>query len=484
MVAQNEKTASHNQSKRVHPALRMGGVHPAVAGKLSDPGWAWAAYQPDARRPWNLAQAGHLFRRAAFGAGWDQLQQALSDGPQRAVDKLLRPQADLAVFNRAYDGYEDSAAGSIDGLRAWWLRRIIQTPHPLLEKMTLFWHSHFATNSLKVKNPRLMLRHVQLLRSQALNSFRDMLQAISRDPAVLICLGADANRKALPNESFVRPLMEVFTLSPRHYTQKDVREAARAFTGWFALRGRLSYIPREHDGNIKEILGESGNFAGDDVVRIVLEQPATARTVVRKLYRWLVCETEEPDAMLVAPLVESFAKDYDILKLAETMLRSNLFFSPAAYRRRIKCPVEFALGIVKALEGVVSTTQLGHDLAGLGQNLYHPPTVKGWIGARHWINSATLLGRHNLALALLQGSGPYADKLNPWVVAKKYGCSTLKSATRFLLDLFLQGDLDPDVYETVLKTAQAPAGIGSDDPEGMLRRFAHLVVTLPEFHLA
>ena len=329
-----------------------------------------------------------------------------------------------------------------------------------------------------------MLQHVQLLRNLALNSFRDMLQAISRDPAVLINLQADANRKAFPNENLARPLMEVFTLGSGHYTEKDIREAARAFTGWFVLKGRLRYIPREHDENIKEILGQKGNFTGNDVVRIVLEQPATARTVVRKLYRWLICETEEPDPMLIAPLVESFAKDYDILKLVETMLRSNLFFSPAAYRRRIKCPVEFALGIVKALEGVVSTTQLGHDLAGLGRNLYHPPTVKGWIGGRHWINSATLVGRHNLALALLQGSGPYADKLNPWAVAQRHGCSTLKSAMRFLLDLFLQGDLDPDVYETVLKTAQAPAGIGSDDPEGMLRRFAHLVVTLPEFHLA
>ncbi len=239
--------------------------------------------------------------------------------------------------------------------------------------MTLFWHSHFATNSLRVKNPQLMLRHVQLLRSQALNSFRELLQGISRDPAVLICLGGDANRKALPNENFVRPLMGFFTLSPGHYTEKDVREAARAFTGWFALRGRLRYIPREHDGNIKEILGEKGNFTGNDVVRIVLEQPATARTVVCKLYRRLICETEEPDAMLITPLVESFAKDYDILKLVETMLRSNLFFSPVAYRRRIKCPVEFVLCIVKALEGVVYTTQLGQDL-GRSRSESLPPT--------------------------------------------------------------------------------------------------------------
>jgi uncharacterized protein (DUF1800 family) len=475
MVLQNEKRASRNQSRQVYSA---------VAEKLTDPNCAWAAYQPDDQRPWNLALAGHLFRRAAFGADWNQLQQALSDGPQRTIDKLIRPQADIAEFNSVYDGYEASAAGSIDGLRAWWLRRIIQTPHPLLEKMTLFWHSHFATNSFKVKNPRLMVRHIQLLRSQALNSFRDLLQAISRDPAVLIYLGADANRKALPNDSLARPLMEVFTLGRGNYAEKDVQEAARAFTGWLVLKGRLRYIPREHDGNVKQILGQNGDFTGDDVLRIVLEQPATAQTVVSKLYRWLICETEEPDVMLMTPLIESFAKDYDIQKLMETMLRSNLFFSSTAYRRRIKCPVEFALGIIKALEKVVSTTQLGRDLAGLGQNLYNPPTVKGWPGGRHWINNATLVGRHNLALALLQGSGPYADKLNPWVVAQKHGYSTSESAMELMIDLFLQDDLDPGIYDTLLKTVEAPAGTGSDDPGRVLRRFVHMVVTLPEFQLA
>jgi len=462
---------------------RSGQADPTIAEKLSEPGWAWAAYQPDRQRPWNLAQAGHLYRRAAFGASWDQLQQALADGPQRTVDKLLRPQADTTAFNRAYDEYETSA-GSVDALRAWWLRRIIQTPHPLLEKMTLFWHSHFATSAAEVNNARLMQQHVQLLRSQALNSFQRLLEGISRDPAVLIWLGADTNRKAVPNENFARPLMEAFTLGPGHCTEKDVREAARAFTGWYVMRGRLRYIPREHDGNVKHILGQEGKFTSDDVVRIVLEQPATARTLVRKLYRWLICETEQPDEMLIAPLVESFAEDYDILKLVETMLRSNLFFSAVAYHQRTKCPVEFAVGIVNGLEGVISTTQLAQDLANLGQNLYNPPTIKGWTGGRHWINSATLVGRNNLAVALLRGSGPYGDKLNPWAIAKKHECSTPKSAARLLLDLFLQGDLDPEVYDTVLKTAQASASVGGDDPEGMVRRFAHTVVTLSEFHLA
>jgi len=474
MAVQIDKPPGRNQSRQAHPA---------AVEEQTDPAWAWSAYKPDAQRPWNLAQAGHLYRRAAFGANWDQLQQALSDGPQRTLDKLLRPQADIAAFNREHDEYE-SSAGSANALRAWWLRRIILTGHPLLEKMTLFWHSHFATNSAEVKNARLMQRHVQLLRSHALNSFRALLKAVPRDPAVLIWLGAETNRKARPNENFARPLMETFTLGPGHYTEKDVHEAARSFTGWFVLRSRLRYIPREHDGDPKQLLGQKGNFTGDDVVRIVLEQRATARMLVRKLYRWMICETEKPKAKLIAPLVESFSKDYDILKLVETMLRSNLFFSPLAYRRRTKCPVEFALGIVKPLEEVVSTTQLAKDLADIGQNLYHPPTVKGWIGGRHWINSTTMVGRQNLALELLRGSGPYADKLNPWAVAQKHGCSTPESAIRFLLDLFLQGDLGSDIRDALLKTTQTSAGAGGDDPAGPVRRFAHAIVTLPEFHLA
>jgi uncharacterized protein (DUF1800 family) len=472
------------ENKKPRSQYQPGQSQPAVAERPNDPGWAWTAYEPDAHRPWNLAQAGHLYRRAAFGAAWGQLQESLREGPQRTVDKLLRPQADIAAFNHIYDEYESSAEGSAEGLRAWWLRRIIQTPHPLLEKMTLFWHSHFATNGAEVKDARLMRQHVQLLRSSAMNSFRGLLQGISRDPAVLIWLGADANRKAVPNENFARQLMETFALGPGHYTEEDVREAAKAFTGWFVLRGQLRYIVREHDATVKRILGQEGNFTGDDVVRMVLEQPAVSWMLVHKLYRWLISETEEPDPKLIRPLAESFGKDYNIMRLVETILRSNLFFSMTAYRQRIKCPVEFALGIVKGMEGTVSTTQLGQDLAALGQNLYHPPTVKGWTGGRHWINSATLVGRNNLALSLLGGSGAYAGKLNPWAVAKKHGFTTAKSAAGFLLELFLQGDLDSGGYDHMLKTAQSPVGGDNSDLETKVRGFAHTVVTLAEFHLA
>ena len=454
------------------------------AEELVDPGWAWSPYEPDARRPWTLALAGHLYRRAAFGAHWNQLQQALSDGPQRTVDRLLRPDADAAIFNRTYDGYESAGGGSADGLRAWWLRRMMETPDPLREKMTLFWHGHFAANASSLMNPQLMRVHICVLRNHALGSFDALLREISYDPALLIGLGADANRKASPNESFVKPLMETFTLGPGHCTEEDIRQAARAFTGWFALRDRIRYLPGEHDETAKHVLGQEGNFTADDVVRLVLEQPATSRMLARKLYRRFVCETDEPTEALIAPLAESFARDYDVSKLVETMLRSNLFFSQRSYRQRIKSPVEFALGVVRALEGMVSTTQLVQTVADLGEDLCHPPTIKGWKGGRYWINTVTLAGRSNLVRAILQGEEPYGGKLDPWAVARKYGHATPESAARFLVELFLQGDVEPAIRDALSQDMPA-AGTGSDGERGIaLRRLAQAIAALPEYHLA
>lgn len=462
----------------------FGSTGAMTAEDPADPGWAWARYEPDASRPWTVVLAGHLYRRAAFGANHEELQRSLADGPQRTVDRLLRPDTDIETFNRTYSGYED-AAGSVNALRAWWLRRMIETPHPLLEKMTLFWHSHFAIDGGTVDNPRLTQAHLDLLRRHALGSFHSLLSAITHDPALLLGLGAGASRRAAPSESLARPLLETFTLGPGHVAEDDVRDATRAFTGWFVLRDQLRYLPQEHDDTTKRILGREGNFTGEDVVRIVLDEPATSRTVVRKLYRWLICETPEPGDALIAPLAESFAGDYDVSKLVETMLRSNLFFSPQAYHRKIKGPVEFTVGIVRALESMVSTTELAQAVADLGQDLCHPPTVKGWTGGRYWINTATLAGRSHLARAILQSEKPYGDRLDPWAVARRYGHATPESAARFLLELFLQDDLEPAVRDALL------GGMDSDnepartkDPASGLRRLSHAIVTLPEYHLA
>ena len=227
-----------------------------------DPATAWARYEPNARRPWTLARAGHLYRRAAFGATWEQLQRALRDGPQKTIDRLLEPDADVAAFNRQYDDYEAPSGNSrdVNELRAWWLQRMLRTPHPLLEKMTLFWHGHFAANGTKVDYARLMQGHLQLLRRHALGRFSDLLAGIVRDPAMFLSLDAKANRKAAPNENFPRALMETFTLGPGQFTETDVREAARAFAGFFVLQDTLRFIERERDAEPRRILGREGRF--------------------------------------------------------------------------------------------------------------------------------------------------------------------------------------------------------------------------------
>ncbi len=206
--------------------------------------------------------------------------------------------------------------------------------------------------------------------------------------------------------------------------------------------------------------------------------------VVRRLYRWLISETEEPNDARIAPLAESFAKDFNVAGLVETILRSTLFFSSQAYRQRVKGPLEFGLGIVKALEGMVSATQLAQDGANLGQDLCRPPTVKGWTGGRHWISTATLVGRHNLAAALLRSGKPYNSRLDPWAVARKHGSTTPETAAQFLLDLFLQGDLEPGVREALLQDIRTPATDGDRGPGATLRGLAYAMATLPEYHLA
>ncbi len=450
---------------------------PARRNGKPDPKWAWAAYQPDADHPWNLPLAAHLMRRAAFGASWQQLQSALEDGPQTTIDRIVRPEADVAAFDKSLDEYDNAAgrSGNTVALRAWWLRRIIQTPFPLQEKMTLFWHSRLGISNDRVKDAAMMAGHIRLLRGQALGNYTELLDGVMNDPAIFLGYDAQSSRKALPNENLPRQLLARLTLGPEHFGQEDLREASRAFTGWFVLRGDLRFFEREHDTGPKTVLGKKGNWTARDVVRIVLEDPAAPRMLVRELYRWFISESAEPDSSLLDPLTDLLAEDYNVGRVVETMLRSNLFFSSEAYRQRVKSPVEYAVGIVKGLAGTVPTLPLGNDLAGLGQNLFHPPTTKGWVGGRYWLNAATVLGRANLAHAMLAPKGAYGGKLDPSKTLKDNDRSTPEAAAQFFVDLFLQNDIPQDVSQSLASL--------SDLNDQSVREYVQRVVTIAEFQL-
>jgi len=437
----------------------------------ADPQWAWAPYAPDARRPWNVRWAGHLLRRATFGATWDELQRAVADGPQRTIDRLLHPPGDAAAFNQSIDDNE-GATDNVENARGWWLRRMLLTPHPLLEKLTLFWHGHFAASIDKVGRADMMIRQVRLLRQHALGRYDAMLLAISRDPAMLVWLDAAANHKALPSQSLAQTLLETYTLGPGVCSAQDIREAARAFTGVILIQGQPRVVDHERDSGIKEVLGQRGGFTGDDVLKLALKNPAAPRRVVGKLYRWLISESQPIGEECLSALSESFGKDYDIACLVETMLRSNLFFSPAAYRQRIKSPVEFALGIAHGMEQTVATVPLARDLDSLGQSLYEPPTSNGWAGGSAWLNAATLLTRNNLAWAMLSGTGRYGQIIDPAAIAAKHGRAGADATSRFFAELLLQEDAPSDATGRK-SAAQADA-----------RRSAHAAAARPEFQLA
>ncbi len=372
-----------------------------------DPETAWQPWRPSAADPWDRKWAAHLYRRAAFGYSREELDEAERLGPEGTLELLLtgRPQASELLETLTDIGrvaaLRDEAG---DSLRGWWLYCMLHGGHPLREKLTLFWHNHFATSLVKVQSPDLMFRQNCLLREHALSRFGPMLQAVSRDGAMLVWLDSSSNVKGKPNENYARELMELFSLGVGNYTEKDVREAARAFTGWRTDGRVFIFEASRHDNGPKVVLGKSGNWDGGDVVRIVLEQPAAAKFLIRKLYQHFVNETTvAPDALL-EPLVQQFRKsDYDIAAVVRTMLGSRHFYSAHAFRQRIKGPVEFVLGAVRAIyqkypEDDPRYRSLPQQLLvtwlnGLGQSLFAPPNVKGWPGGKAWLNTATLLER-------------------------------------------------------------------------------------------
>jgi uncharacterized protein (DUF1800 family) len=327
---------------------------------------------------------------------------------------------------------------------------------------------------------------------------------MSRDPAMMVWLDTTQSTRQQPNENYARELMELFSLGiqnvrrpgKRNYSEQDIREAARAFTGWRIDAGQAVFRAADHDNSDKTVFRQRGRFRGDDIVRLCLEQESTAYFLCRKLFVFFISETMPPTPELLKPLATEFRRsDYNVGALVERILRSNLFFSRPAYRSRVKSPVEFALGIVRALEGSgesrpgVGTVNLAGALEGLGQKLFYPPSVAGWDGGRAWLNGQSFLLRQNLALALTSATdNRFGRRCDP---AALVHAETPEQQVDFFLRLFLHGDVPAATRERLTDYANAaarqsyPAFWTSEDAAAQrVRAVCHLILCLPEFQLA
>jgi uncharacterized protein (DUF1800 family) len=289
-------------------------------------------------------------------------------------------------------------------LRAWWVREMIDTPLQLNERMTLFWHGHFTSSLQKVRMVQLMYRQNQLLRRHATGNFAELLHAVSKDPAMLVYLDSANNRRGQPNENFAREVMELFTLGEGRFSESDVREAARAFTGWSIDPETGAYLWRAmaHDTGDKTVLGRTGNFDGDAVLDVLLAQPRTAEHIVERLWREFI--SQQPNAREVQRIAAAFrASRYDIKTALRELLGSKEFWAAEARGGMVKSPVDLVVGTMRQFEIPVSDTlPLALLMAGLGQNLFAPPNVKGWPGGTRWVNSTTLLTRKQFVERVFQ----------------------------------------------------------------------------------
>lgn len=352
--------------------------------------------------PKEQSQLAHLLRRAGFGARPKEWAQFQTLGLEKTTQQLLDPQTVPDHLEKVLEeiggDYVDFA--ELNSIRQWWLYRMIHTRRPLEEKMTLFWHNHFATANYKVNNPRRMWQQNETFRQFGMGSFRTLLQEIARDPAMLVWLDGNSNHVGKPNENFAREVMELFTLGVGNgYTEKDVEEMARCFTGWRGANTESGFVydPTLHDDGAKTVLGQTGNWHADDAIDILVRQPATARFLSAKLFRFFV--HDNPSDADIARLSKAyFANGYQISAVLEAIFNSPVFYSPAARFAKIKSPIEYVVMTMRSLDAPMSAARdLAGNLSLMGQELFDPPNVKGWPEGRDWINARTLLSRVNFA---------------------------------------------------------------------------------------
>ena len=336
-------------------------------------------------------------------------------------------------------------------LKAWWIAEMANTNSPFTEKMVLFWHNHFTSSLKKVKQPILLFKQNQLFRDNALGNYKQLTHAISKDPAMLGYLDNFKSSKKSPNENFARELLELFSLGEGNYSEKDIKEAARAFTGRSIDRNTGKYLFRKarHDYGEKIFMGNSGKLDGDDVIEIIFQQPEVATHIVNKLWKEFVSDT--PNKKEVERLATIFREhNYEIKPLMFNLLTSNDFKDKKNHARLIKSPVDYVVGTLRMLNIPVNDGRGGaFACANLGQNLFDPPNVKGWLGGKDWISSSSLLTRQQLLERMFRGKGGMLSKKENRDM-KMFSKNAPKADLRPYLEKYSSTYKKQDVLQTLL----------------------------------
>ena len=380
------------------------------------------------KEKWTYDTAAHLAARAGFGESPSRLEQWTHQGMEATVQELLHPGNDTTpppscvVPNQfaelrervqeatspegqvqARQALRQATNQQLYGLINWWTQRILTTPAPLIEKMTLFWHGHFATSGFKVRSSYKLWQQNETFRQHALGNFATLTKAISRDPGMMVYLDLATSHAEHPNENFARELMELFTLGEGNYSEADIKESARAFTGYRIDRfEQFRFVKNQFDGGNKTFLQQSGNWNGDKIIDIILKQPVAAKFISSKLWKFFAYE--DPDSQLIEKLAELFRQNYEIRPLLETIFSSEEFYSQHARNAIVKCPVQYVVESGRTLGvNIPSGRTLFAVYQRLGQVPFYPPNVKGWDGGKSWINTATLTFRYQLARQLVLG---------------------------------------------------------------------------------
>ena len=445
-----------------------------------------------------LALMAHLFRRAGFGATRDELEEYVARGYEEAVEDLVDPERcpglDEDIIIRYVDGENQVIwAGT-------WMYRMVVSKRPLVEKMALFWHHVFATGASKVEHPPSMVGQIQMFRQHGLGDFRTLLVELSKDPAMIFWLDNNENRNGEPNENYGRELLELFSMGVGNYTEDDIKNASRAFTGWTFTQpipiypqghypSRFVFKPEEHDYEEKTFLGHTGNFDGEDIIDIIVQQEATARFIARHLYNFFVADEPQVPAWSVEPpqdpdaidtLVKAyFDSDGDMRHIMRTLFNSD-FFKNAMFKK-VKSPTELVAGVLK-LGGSLGDipqpqmTAFTQATTLMGQMLLNPPTVEGWHTGKEWIDGGTLNERINFAVQHV------GDIEKPGVqdIIGRLGGSELspQEFTEACLDLVGPVDVGSQTRDTLMEYAESGGTLDLSDDEAReqsVPRIVHMI---------